>query len=66
MKKEEIDLRFYYPYNTPGRCRKCDHKTYRAGQVGAIPPGIHCPICGWRDFDMKGMGLVDWDAQPVR
>lgn len=42
-----------YKYNTPGRCRKCNHITFRMGQTAAIPPRELCPICGYSNWDMK-------------
>lgn len=61
----ELDRRFHYPYNTPGRCRKCAHPTYFTKQTGIMPPGETCPVCGWRKWDAY-MEKPDFDVLPTR
>jgi hypothetical protein len=48
------DLRFNFIYKSPGHCPKCNHKTVRAPQAGAMPPRIMCPVCHCSTWEDKG------------
>jgi len=62
-KKEKEHPILNYP-RTAGKCPKCAHWTVKAQQWGSMPPGEHCLICGWHDFDMAAMVQPDWETMP--
>ena len=53
-------------YSNPSKCPKCNHALFYEGQVMASPPSMHCPACGYRDWDMKGMKRPNWDLAVSR
>jgi len=62
-KKEKEHPILNYP-RTAGKCPKCAHRVGYQPQLSTMPPGEHCPICGWHDFLMNEMIQPDFDALP--